>query len=248
MSATQTPRTRTLPLFGTLQNALPAIKYGAGRNLHLELHFILQSSGFWFTAQQLVKRVFDILAASAGLLMILPLLLAISLLVKLTSEGPILYKSLRIGKNYQPFYMYKFRTMKVNADALREELRKQANLHGNLFKLTNDPRITPIGKFLRAFSLDELPQLLNVIRGEMSLVGPRPLPPDESELFEEPYTIRYQVNPGITGAWQVGGRSSLTFSQLCNLEFSYVMNWNLLVDLGILVKTVPAVLLKKGAC
>jgi lipopolysaccharide/colanic/teichoic acid biosynthesis glycosyltransferase len=168
-------------------------------------------------------------------------------LIKLTSTGPVLYKSERIGKNYQPFYMYKFRTMTVDADAKRDELRKQANLEGGLFKLENDPRVTAIGKILRALSLDELPQLLNVVRGEMSLVGPRPLPADESQLFEDPYTLRFQVYPGITGLWQVSGRSNLNFAQLCQLEMGYVMDWSLASDLGILLQTLPAVLASRGA-
>jgi lipopolysaccharide/colanic/teichoic acid biosynthesis glycosyltransferase len=143
--------------------------------------------------------------------------------------------------------MYKFRTMSVDADARRDELRKQANLEGNLFKLENDPRVTPIGKILRALSLDELPQLFNVVLGDMSLVGPRPLPADESQLFEDPYTLRFQVYPGITGTWQVSGRSKLSFAQLCQLEMGYVLDWSLATDLGILLQTLPAVLASRGA-
>ena len=198
--------------------------------------------------QLFLKRALDIVLASVGLLAISPLLAVIAIAIKLSSPGPVLYKSLRVGREYEPFYMYKFRTMRPDADALRDELRKQANLEGNLFKLENDPRVTGIGNLLRATSLDELPQLLNVIKGEMSLVGPRPLPPDEAHLFEEPYTVRYKVFPGITGLWQVSGRSGLDFSQLCNLELKYVVTWSLLEDIRILFATVPAVLLRKGAC
>lgn len=135
----------------------------------------------------------------------------------------------------------------MNADALREQLRQEANLQGDLFKLENDPRVTPIGKLLRAYSLDEFPQLLNVLKGDMSLVGPRPLPADESELFETPFTLRFNVLPGVTGKWQVSGRSNLSFSDLCQLELSYVLQWNLLQDFAILLKTIPAVLMSKGA-
>ena len=210
--------------------------------------FFDRSSQWGYRLQQMGKRSFDIVAATLGLLAISPLLAIIAVLIKLGSDGPVFYKSERIGKHYQPFYMYKFRTMGVDADAKREALREQANLQGELFKLANDPRITKVGKVLRALSLDELPQLLNVLRGEMSLVGPRPLPADESKLFDEPYTIRFQVYPGITGLWQVSGRSNLNFEQLCKLEMSYVMNWSLLQDLKILLKTLPAVLASRGAC
>lgn len=217
------------------------------RGFRLELAFLNRSSQILYRLQQGAKRAFDLMAASLGMLAISPVLLVIAVLVKLTSPGPILYTSQRIGKNYQPFGMYKFRTMSTDADARRDALRKQANLEGGLFKMENDPRVTSFGKFLRALSLDELPQLLNVIKGEMSLVGPRPLPPDESELFEDPYTLRFQVYPGITGQWQVSGRSNLKFDQLCKLEMDYVLSWTLLSDLQILLKTLPAVLASRGA-
>lgn len=206
----------------------------------------VSNSGF-FTFQLACKRLVDLILVLVGLLLICPLLLSIALVIKVTSPGPILYKSLRIGKRYKPFYMYKFRTMQVDADSLRDKLREEANLQGNLFKLANDPRVTPVGKVLRAFSLDELPQLFNVLRGEMSLVGPRPLPPDESDYFEGPYTLRFQVTPGLTGAWQINGRSKLDFKKLCQLELTYVMQWSILEDLRILFKTVPVVLKGSGA-
>lgn len=209
---------------------------------------LLNHDSWTHKLQQGVKRLIDITGALVGLTLLSPVFLVLAALVKITSPGPIFYNSLRVGKQYQPFYMLKFRTMQVNADAIRDQLRAEANLEGNLFKLANDPRITPIGKMLRAFSLDELPQLVNVLKGEMSLVGPRPLPPDEAHLFEAPYTIRYEVLPGITGAWQVGGRSQLDFKQLCQLEFAYVRQWSVLKDIQILLKTVPAVLLSRGAC
>ncbi|HEY9686239.1 MAG TPA: sugar transferase [Coleofasciculaceae cyanobacterium] len=236
-------RTLRLPAFGDLLRGRNA----SDRSLRIELAFLNRTNQWFYKLQQGFKRAFDLLTATTGLIAILPLLLVIALLVKIASPGPIFYKSLRIGKNYKPFYMYKFRTMSVNADAQREALREQANLQGNLFKIENDPRVTPIGKFLRALSLDELPQLLNVIRGEMSLVGPRPLPPDESKLFEEPYTLRFQVYPGITGLWQVSGRSSLKFEQLCKLEMNYVVKWSVLSDISILLRTLPAVLASRGA-
>jgi lipopolysaccharide/colanic/teichoic acid biosynthesis glycosyltransferase len=207
----------------------------------------LQSKTFNYQSQQFLKRCFDVIAALLGVLAISPLLLVIALAVKLTSEGPVLYKSRRTGRNSQSFYMLKFRTMGVDADARRASLREEAKMENGLFKLENDPRVTRIGRFLRAFSLDELPQLFNVLRGEMSLVGPRPLMPDESTLFKKPYTLRFMVYPGITGKWQVSGRSNLTFAELCQLEMNYVLQWNIINDLKILLMTFPAVLASKGA-
>lgn len=216
-------------------------------NRSLSLQVILEDSWHTFKLQQSIKRGVDILLASSGLFMLLPAFLGIGALVKLTSPGPIFYKSLRVGKGYEPFYMYKFRTMQVHADRFRDVLREKANLQGHLFKLQDDPRVTSFGKILRSLSLDELPQLINVLRGEMSLVGPRPLPPDESAYFKEPYTVRFQVLPGITGAWQVNGRSALSFQQLSELEMSYVLKWSLYKDFQLLFKTLPAVLKSKGA-
>jgi lipopolysaccharide/colanic/teichoic acid biosynthesis glycosyltransferase len=194
-----------------------------------------------------IKRVADILLASLGLLALSPMLLVIALTIRIKSPGPIIYKSKRIGKNQKPFYMYKFRTMVPNAEQMRDDLCKEANLHAQLFKIKADHRITPIGHFLRTYSLDEFPQLVNVIKGEMSLVGPRPYIPQESALFRAPYTARFSVTPGITGPWQVGGRSDLSFQELCELELSYVQNWSLWTDTALLLKTIPSVLLKKGA-
>jgi len=193
------------------------------------------------------KRAVDILFCVAGLIMISPLLVVIALAVKLTSPGPVIYKSLRIGKHKQPFYMYKFRTMCDNAHAMRAQIAKEENLENGLFKLKKDTRITPIGSFLRKYSLDEFPQLVNVIKGDMSLVGPRPYIPEESVLFKAPYTARFNILPGITGPWQVSGRSDVTFNQMCLLELQYLKSWSIWADLKILLMTIPCVLLKKGA-
>ncbi|MCE3234245.1 MAG: exopolysaccharide biosynthesis polyprenyl glycosylphosphotransferase [Vampirovibrio sp.] len=240
------PKSVQLPGLPNFTEASAQSQFGDS-GFRIELAFLNRSSQWLYRLQQGMKRAVDLLGASLGMVLISPLLLGIALLIKITSEGPVLYKSRRIGKNYQPFDMYKFRTMCTDADAKRDALREQANLQGDLFKLENDPRVTAIGKILRALSLDELPQLLNVIRGEMSLVGPRPLPPDESQLFEDPYTLRFQVYPGMTGKWQVSGRSKLRFDQLCRLEMDYVLRWTLLSDLEILFKTLPAVLASRGA-
>jgi lipopolysaccharide/colanic/teichoic acid biosynthesis glycosyltransferase len=201
----------------------------------------------FFKLNQVIKRLFDISASSLGILFISPILLIIAVAIAASSQGPVIYTSTRIGKDRKPFRMFKFRTMITNADALRDKLRKEANLNGELFKIKNDPRITPVGHLLRATSLDELPQLFNVFLGNMSLIGPRPLPQDESDLFENPYTVRFKVLPGITGAWQISGRSSLTFKQLCQLELNYVRGWHFFRDLNILFKTIPVVLFRKGA-
>lgn len=248
MSTSHLASPNNVQLSGLPKFTEPATQSQVGDNgIRIELAFLNRSSQWLYKLQQGMKRAIDLLGASIGMLLISPLLLGIALLIKLTSDGPVLYKSKRIGKNYQPFDMYKFRTMCTDADAKRDALRQQANLQGDLFKLENDPRVTSVGKVLRALSLDELPQLLNVIRGEMSLVGPRPLPPDESELFEDPYTLRFQVYPGMTGKWQVSGRSKLRFEQLCRLEMDYVLRWTLLSDIEILFKTLPAVLASRGA-
>jgi lipopolysaccharide/colanic/teichoic acid biosynthesis glycosyltransferase len=248
MTTAQLPTGQTLGLTGNFPGLSVPVTPNKDPRFPVAFTFFHRSNQGPYRFQQLLKRLFDIAASGLGLLAISPLLAVIALLVKLGSDGPILYKSERIGKDYKPFYMYKFRTMGVDADARRDALRAEANLQGELFKIANDPRVTRVGKVLRALSLDELPQLLNVLRGEMSLVGPRPLPPDESELFTEPYTLRFQVYPGITGLWQVSGRSNLNFEQLCNLEMTYVLNWSLLNDLKILLQTLPAVLASRGAC
>jgi len=199
------------------------------------------------TTDIVLKRTLDITLAGVGLILLLPVFAVIGVLIKLTSPGPVLYQSLRIGQHYKPFYMFKFRTMFCETDAKRDWLRQQSRLQNNLFKLKMDPRVTPLGKLLRVVSLDELPQLVNVLKGDMSLVGPRPLPPDESRMFKAPYTLRYQVLPGITGAWQVNGRSTLDFKTMCRLEFSYVNGWTLWQDMKILLQTIPAVISTEGA-
>lgn len=194
-----------------------------------------------------LKRLVDIAAACVGLLVLSPLLLLLALAIQIDNPGPVFYRSLRIGQHYRPFYMLKFRTMRTDADRLRDQLRQQAGLQGSLFKIKDDPRVTRLGRLLRAFSLDELPQLFNVLLGDMSLVGPRPLPPDESDYFRPPYTRRFQVLPGMTGRWQVSGRSALDFEALCRLEYQYVSSWTLLEDFKILFQTLPAVFKSRGA-
>jgi exopolysaccharide biosynthesis polyprenyl glycosylphosphotransferase len=194
-----------------------------------------------------LKRSFDMVLAGLVLVLFAPALLVIALLVKLTSPGPVLYRSERPGIGGAPFSCLKFRTMLNNADEAQEELEPLNEQSGALFKIRDDPRLTRVGRVLRRFSLDELPQLANVIRGEMSLVGPRPLPIRDYERLEDWHKKRYLVLPGITGLWQVSGRSELDFDELVRLDFLYVEQWSIFMDLTILVKTIPAVFSRRGA-
>jgi exopolysaccharide biosynthesis polyprenyl glycosylphosphotransferase len=194
-----------------------------------------------------LKRAFDIVGASLLLVLLSPLLVAITLAVRLSSRGPILYHSTRRGIGQRPFACLKFRTMHTDAEQRQSDLEDLNEATGALFKIREDPRLTPIGRLLRRFSLDELPQLVNVLRGEMSLVGPRPLPERDYEMLEDWHRKRYLVLPGITGLWQVSGRSELDFDDLVHLDFIYLERWSLALDLTILLKTVPAVLTRRGA-
>ncbi|MDQ6915103.1 MAG: sugar transferase [Actinomycetota bacterium] len=194
-----------------------------------------------------LKRAFDVVAASLLLLLLSPLLLTIALAVKLTSRGPLLYRSRRPGIGGVPFECLKLRTMRDDADQMQEELERHNEASGALFKIRRDPRLTAVGRLLRRFSLDELPQLVNVLRGQMSLVGPRPLPQRDFERLEDWHKKRYLVLPGVTGLWQVSGRAELDFDDLVRLDFLYLERWSVFLDLTILLKTVPAVLKGKGA-
>jgi exopolysaccharide biosynthesis polyprenyl glycosylphosphotransferase len=196
----------------------------------------------WF-----VKRAFD-LAISIGLLLVLsPILLISIVMIRLTSPGPILFRDQRVGLGEQPFAMLKLRSMVTNAAQAQAELEEQNEADGALFKIRNDPRVTPIGRVLRRFSIDELPQLLNVIKGEMSLVGPRPLPMRDYQLLEQWHRRRYSVLPGITGLWQVSGRSNLGFDTLVRLDFYYLESWSIWMDIAIIARTPLAILRGRGA-
>ncbi|HEX6390697.1 MAG TPA: sugar transferase [Solirubrobacteraceae bacterium] len=194
-----------------------------------------------------VKRGFDIIGATLLAIFLSPILLAAAISIKLTSRGPMIYRSSRPGIGGVPFDCLKFRTMYRNADARQAELEEHNEASGALFKMKSDPRVTKAGRVLRRFSLDELPQLLNVLRGEMSLVGPRPLPQRDFERLEDWHKKRYLVLPGMTGLWQVSGRSELDFDDLVRLDFLYLERWSPFLDLTILVKTIPAVLSRRGA-
>ena len=164
-----------------------------------------------------------------------------------TSRGPVLYRSIRPGIGGEPFACFKFRTMRSGADQLQADLESLNEADGALFKIRRDPRLTRVGRLLRRFSLDELPQLFNVVLGQMSLVGPRPLPQRDFEQLEEWHKKRYLVLPGMTGLWQVSGRSELDFDDLVRLDFLYLERWSVGLDLTILLKTIPAVLTRRGA-
>jgi exopolysaccharide biosynthesis polyprenyl glycosylphosphotransferase len=194
-----------------------------------------------------VKRSFDLVFTAAGLVLISPVLIAAALAVKFSSRGPIIYRSLRPGIGGRPFECFKFRTMRVDIDLTEDQLEALNESSGALFKIRDDPRLTSVGRLLRRFSIDELPQLLNVMRGEMSLVGPRPLPMRDFELLQEWHKKRYLVLPGVTGLWQVSGRSDLDFDDLVRLDFLYLERWSVFLDLSILLKTIPAVLSRRGA-
>jgi exopolysaccharide biosynthesis polyprenyl glycosylphosphotransferase len=194
-----------------------------------------------------IKRTFDVIGATLLLLVLSPLLSAIALAVRLTSRGPVLYRSARPGMGGAPFDCLKFRTMREDAEHTQQELEELNEMDGALFKIRDDPRLTAVGRLLRRFSLDELPQLVNVVRGEMSLVGPRPLPLRDFARLEEWHKKRYLVLPGITGLWQVSGRADLDFDELVRLDFLYLERWSVALDLLILLKTVPAVLMRRGA-
>jgi exopolysaccharide biosynthesis polyprenyl glycosylphosphotransferase len=194
-----------------------------------------------------LKRTFDVVGATLLLLLLSPLLLVITLAIRVSSRGSVLFRSMRPGIGQRPFACLKFRTMYTDAEHHQQALEEFNEASGALFKIRDDPRTTPVGRMLRRFSLDELPQLINVLRGEMSLVGPRPLPQRDYELLEEWHRKRYLVLPGITGLWQVSGRSELDFDDLVHLDFIYLERWSLALDFTILLKTVPAVLLQRGA-
>ena len=194
-----------------------------------------------------LKRTFDVIGATLLLILLSPLLLTILLAVRLSSRGPAFFRSTRRGIGQRPFACMKFRTMHTNAEEYQAELEELNEASGALFKIRDDPRLTRVGRVLRRFSLDELPQLVNVLRGEMSLVGPRPLPERDYEMLEDWHRKRYLVLPGITGLWQVSGRSELDFDDLVHLDFIYLERWSLALDLTILLKTIPAVLTRRGA-
>ncbi len=234
-------RVRVAP--STMEILMDRVEFVPGQTLPL---FELKPPVFE-GADWLIKRAFDVVGALVLLVLQAPVMLVIAGVVKLTSRGPVFYRSLRPGIGGVPFPCLKFRTMFEDAEDQQAQLEPWNEKGGAIFKIRSDPRVTPVGGFLRRWSLDELPQLFNVLRGEMSLVGPRPLPQRDYERLEDWHRKRYLVLPGITGLWQVSGRSELDFDELVRLDFLYLENWSVFLDLTILLKTIPAVIRAKGA-
>jgi exopolysaccharide biosynthesis polyprenyl glycosylphosphotransferase len=208
------------------------------------LHFVTHAPR---PHQMAVKRLFDIVSSAAALLALSPLLVTVAVLIKLTSRGPIFFKQKRVGLHGKTFEMLKFRSMVVNAEELKAKLEAMNEQTGPVFKIKNDPRITSIGRFIRKYSIDELPQLINVLRGEMSVVGPRPPLPKEVEKYAAWQRRRLSVRPGLTCIWQVSGRNQISFEEWMYLDMQYIDNWTLLTDLSLILKTVPVVVTGRGA-
>ncbi len=194
-----------------------------------------------------LKRPLDVIVASIALMLFAPIMLITALLIKWTSPGPILFKQTRVGKWGEEFQCYKFRSMYIDAEKRKAELMALNEADGPVFKMKNDPRITSVGRYIRKLSIDELPQLFNVLKGEMSLVGPRPAVPKEVAQYEYDQLRRLDAIPGITGLQQVSGRSNLDFKRWIELDLEYIAQQSLLKDIEILLKTIPAVLFSKGA-
>jgi exopolysaccharide biosynthesis polyprenyl glycosylphosphotransferase len=197
--------------------------------------------------QAALKRMFDLLLAFLGVAITSPVWIGTALAIKLTSRGPVFFRQERVGRGGRSFRLFKFRTMVQGAESMLGDLRTQNEASGPLFKMREDPRITGVGRWLRRWSVDELPQLLNVLRGEMSLVGPRPALPAEVGTYEEWHNTRLEVAPGITGLWQVSGRSDVSFDEYVRLDLFYIENWSLAYDLFILAKTLPVVATGRGS-
>ena len=196
-------------------------------------------------SSRLTKRTFDLFAASLMVLLFAPLLLVIALLIRLEDRGPVLFRQTRVGRDGKHFQILKFRTMVVGADQLKDGLR-ELNEAGGLFKIADDPRVTRVGSFVRRSCIDELPQLFNVLGGTMSLVGPRPLIPEEDRLIIGRHRVRLQTAPGMTGHWQVLGASRVPLHEMVAIDSGYVANWSIWGDIGTLAKTVPCVLAMRG--
>jgi exopolysaccharide biosynthesis polyprenyl glycosylphosphotransferase len=242
---------RTCERFG-IPFALPAYNFRLERAQPAQpaaisdgfLHFVPHAPRPY---QRSIKRLFDIFASAAALVILSPLFVAVAVLVKLTSRGPIFFRQARVGLHGRPFNMFKFRTMVVNAEHLRDQLADKNEQTGPVFKIRNDPRVTSVGRVLRKHSIDELPQLINVLRGDMSVVGPRPPLPKEVALYEGWQRRRLSVRPGLTCIWQVSGRNQISFQDWMFLDMRYIDHWSLSEDVSLILQTFPVVLMGKGA-
>lgn len=232
--------------------AMPAYQYRLERAQPLSTHAV--SDGYLHyqsvtskPTQMALKRAFDIGSTGLALWVLAPFLLAVAALIKLTSRGPVFFRQVRVGLHGRPFRMLKFRTMVENAEALKGRLAPKNEMDGPVFKMKHDPRITPLGRFLRKFSIDELPQLVNVLRGDMSVVGPRPPVPSEVAKYQVWQRRRLSVRPGLTCIWQVSGRNEISFEQWMYMDLEYIDNWSFGKDLELVLKTFPVVLTGRGA-
>jgi exopolysaccharide biosynthesis polyprenyl glycosylphosphotransferase len=241
---------RTLKAIGVRVSVLPRMLEVVGSSVEFDdLHGVTLMGVRRFDltrSSAALKRVFDVLGASLGLLAIAPLMLAFAIAIKLDSHGPVFFRQLRVGRHGRRFYMLKFRTMVRDADQMKDALRHRNEAQEGLFKIAADPRVTRMGRFLRTTALDELPQLFNIVRGEMSLVGPRPLVVEEDERIEGWHRRRLELMPGMTGPWQILGPARVPLKEMVALDYLYVANWSLWTDVKILLRTVPHVLGRRG--
>jgi exopolysaccharide biosynthesis polyprenyl glycosylphosphotransferase len=241
---------RTLKAVGVRVSLLPRLLEVVGSSVEFDdLHgvTVMGVRRFDLTrSSAALKRAFDLLGVSIGLLAAAPLMIAVAVAIKLDSRGPVFFRQLRVGRHGKRFYMLKFRTMIPGAEELKDSLRHRNEAQDGLFKIADDPRVTRLGKFLRKSALDELPQLLNIIRGEMSLVGPRPLVIEEDECIEGWHRRRLELMPGMTGHWQILGPARVPLREMMAIDYLYVANWSLWTDIKILLRTVPHVIGRRG--
>ncbi|VYT78460.1 exopolysaccharide biosynthesis polyprenyl glycosylphosphotransferase [Clostridium tertium] len=211
----------------------------------LEVQVITEGNRLFYNV---TKRLLDIVLSLIGLIIASPVMLIVAILIKLESKGPIIFSQKRVGLNGREFNMLKFRSMVQNAEELKEKLQKQNEMSGPMFKMKEDPRVTKVGRFIRKTSIDELPQLINILKGEMSLVGPRPSLPKEVAKFEPWMLERLNVKPGLTCYWQVSGRNNIDFEDWMNLDIKYVRDRNLALDIKLIFKTIFVLFGDKNAC
>jgi exopolysaccharide biosynthesis polyprenyl glycosylphosphotransferase len=241
---------RTLKAVGVRVSVLPRLLEVVGSSVEFDdLHgvTVMGVRRFELTrSSSVVKRSFDLIGATIGLVAVSPLLAAIAVAIKLDSRGPVFFRQLRVGQHGERFHMLKFRTMVPDAEALKDSLRHRNEAQDGLFKIIDDPRITRVGSFLRKSALDELPQLFNILKGEMSLVGPRPLVIEEDQRVEGWHRRRLELTPGMTGHWQILGPARVPLAEMVAIDYLYVANWSLWKDVKILLRTVPHVLGRRG--